>query len=206
MFGMLDFRANKLFILLFGFPMLLIRLSYTFGAPFLYYGIGLMLAENRFFQILISILALFLLEILWALIFPQLNKLIMFVFTFFVDVIPADGRTLEESMMVVTGGNQALFLLEFNKKSPNDWTEEDISILSGGFFRLFFKDKIEERIRMIRNHYIDNLELTPSAWNTNKYLESAGLKPSLFEQILTTPVYRAWATSAIIFILLMIFG
>lgn len=206
MFGMLDYRANKLFTLLFGLPMLLLSWAYTFGAPFLYYGIGLMLAENRIFQILISILALILFEIVWALVFPQINKSLMFVFNLIVDVIPADGRTSEEATMIVTGGSQVLFLWEFNKKSPHDWTEDDISIFSGGFFKFFFKEKIEERIRMIRKHYIDNPELTPSEWNTNKYLESSGFKPSVLESIVTNPIFRAWTTSAVIFILLMIFG
>lgn len=206
MFGMLDYRANKLFTLLFGLPLLLLRWAYTFGAPFLYYFIGLAMSNNRIFQILISILALFIFEIVWALLFAQINKFLMFVFNLIVDVIPADGRTSEEAKTIVVGGSQVLFLWEFNKKSPHDWTDDDISIFSGGFFKFFFKDKIEERIRRIRRHYIDNPELTPSEWNTKKYLESSGLKSSIFEDIVTNPILRAWTTSAVIFILLMIFG
>lgn len=206
MFGMLDYRANKLFTLLFGLPLLLLRWSYTFGAPFLYYAIGLMMADNRILQILISILALFVFEIFWALLFPQINKFLMFVFNLIVDVIPADGRTREDAMIVVTGGTQVNFLLEFSKKTPHDWTEDDISFLSGGFFKFFFKDKIEERLRSIRKHYIDNPKLTPNEWNTNQYLKSSGLQASVLENIVINPTFRAWTTSAVIFILLMIFG
>ncbi len=206
MFGMLDYRANKLFTILFGLPSLLLRWLYTFGAPFLYYGIGKMSAESRIYEVLISILALLIFEIIFSLFFPQISKFFMFLFTLLVDIIPTDGRSKEEALEVVQGGSMILFLLEFNKKAPIDWSEEDIDILSSGFFKFFFKNKIQNRIRTIQQYYIDNPQLTPNEFNTNKFLKSHNLKPSIFEQIFVNPIFRGWVTSATIFVILMILG
>lgn len=62
MFGMLDYRAHKLYLLLFGIPWYVIRWMIIIGLPFIYYGIGLKVADNRLLQIVVSLFALFLLK------------------------------------------------------------------------------------------------------------------------------------------------
>ena len=58
MFGMLDYRAYKLYLILFFIPLFLLTLFQVFGLPFIYYAIGANLAENRILEIIISMIAL----------------------------------------------------------------------------------------------------------------------------------------------------
>lgn len=207
MFGMLDYRANKLYLLLFSLPLLALRWFYVFGFPFINYIVGIELAESRILQIGITVISIFVMEIVGALLFPQIDKLLMFIFNLFVDTIPSGGRTQDEAMVIVRAGSKAVFLWEFNKKKPSEWTDEDISTLaSNGFFSLFFKNKVVHRINMIKKYYIDHPDLTPTEWNSNQYLKSAGLEISLVEMVVTNPMYRGWLISYSILLYLIVFN
>ena len=109
MFGMLDYRAHKLYFLIFFIPISLLTLFSLFALPLINYSIGFFLSDVRVLQILISLVSLFVLEIVWLLfIFGFISKLFQFIFELFVDVIPHDGRTKEEAKMVVYNGDKAI--------------------------------------------------------------------------------------------------
>ncbi len=206
MFGMLDYRANKLYILLFGIPLFILRWATIIGLPFLYYELGLQVSNNRILQILVSLLAVLFIEILLAIFLNWLDKAFMFIFNIFVDVIPSDGRTKEEAEYVVKGGSNLLELLEFSKKDPKDWNDNNTAFLSRGFFHFFFQHRIQFRIDRIQAYYKDNHGIDFTDWNTRKFLKDNGLEMSLMEKIITSPIYRGWVISYSIILYLIIFN
>ena len=68
MFGMLDYRAHKLYVILFFIPNIFLSLFALFGIPLINYSIGLQFADERIYQILLSLVALFVVEFLWLII------------------------------------------------------------------------------------------------------------------------------------------
>lgn len=204
MFGMLDYRAHKLFLLMFGIPCFVIRWMIIIGLPFVYYGIGVNVADNRLLQIAASLFALFFIEIIVAIAVTYLDKFLMFVFNLFVDVIPTDGRTKEESLSVVKLGDVAIKLIEVNKKHPKDWTDEDIAFFHRGFFRWFFKDVITHRLEMLKSYYAENPSIQPNEWTTKDYLSKNNLTMSVWEHLFTNQAYRVTAISYSITIVLLI--
>src|ERR1035437_4248979 len=124
MFGMLDYRAHKLYWLL--------TLPFTAVVKLGFYAVvlaSIVIAEHTSnhmaVKIVIAWVAMEALSILvylvfWRLVLGAINK----IFFCFVDVLPAHGANAEEAQEVVLRGD--LFLLE--KKLENDiehWTEED---------------------------------------------------------------------------------
>ena len=68
MFGMLDYRSHKLYIILFFIPNLVLMLFAMFGLPLINYSIGLAFADERIYQILVSLVAVFIVETIWLVI------------------------------------------------------------------------------------------------------------------------------------------
>jgi ammonia channel protein AmtB len=98
MFGMLDYRAHKLYLILFFLPNLALVLFATLGLPVINYSVGISLADNRVIQILISLVSLLILELVWiAFIYGLISKFYQFLFGLFVDIIPSNGRSEEEA-------------------------------------------------------------------------------------------------------------
>jgi len=206
MFGMLDFRAHKLYLVIFGIPNFLLLLISLFGLPFAYYGLGHSYADSHIMLIVLSLVALIFIEIIWNIFVHYLSKVYMFIFGLFVDVIPADGRNKDEARAVVWNGEKAIYLIKFNKKKPKDWTGEDFERLTAGFFSFFFKDKIIQRLEKIKEYYVKNPKIIPSEWNTNKFLKEEKLERDIFEKIITDPFFRACAIRYSLFLYLIVFN
>jgi hypothetical protein len=76
MFGMLDYRAHKLYLMIFGIPNFLLVLISLFGLPFAYYGIGKSYADSHLMMIVVSLLALLVVEIIWNIFVHYLSKVL----------------------------------------------------------------------------------------------------------------------------------
>lgn len=182
MFGMLDYRAYKLYLILFFIPLFLLTLFQLFGLPFIYYSIGANLAENRILEIIISIIALFIIELLWALfVFGVLNKIFQFIFELFVDVIPHDGRNKEEAQIVVYNGQKGIDAIQMGKH-PTTWDEDLPERVStqDWISAIFFSSKIRYRLERVRDEWTE-YRPTDSEYNDfvlNKYLKENNLEKS----------------------------
>ena len=190
MFGMLDYRANKLFLIIFGIPWFLLRWIAILGLPFLYYGIGLTLVDNRLLQVGVSLVSLFIGELIWLLIVTYIDKLFMFLFNLLVDVIPAEGRTKEEALMVVKGGQQAIRMLNLSTKHPNDWSDDDYLIYTDSIFTIFFRSVIEKRIEFIKNYYTENPDAFVSISSVDEALKKKALDVGWLERLVCNPQWR----------------
>lgn len=205
MFGMLDYRAHKLYLILFGPIWFFIKWASVIGFPFMYYSIGLAIFDNRILQIGISLLSLVVIELIWAILHTYIDSFFMFLFQLLVDVIPYDGRTREESILVVKGGEAAIAHIAVNKKHPSEWTDEDCLIFQRGFFNWFFQDVVNARIELIRSHYRENPGQGFSEWAVEDLLKKNNLSVSLYQKVITNPSYRLAAISYAITFYLLIF-
>jgi len=193
MFGMLDFRAHKLYLIIFGIPNFLLLLISLFGLPFAYYEIGKSYADSYITQVIFSLIALVIIEIIWTIFVTYLSKFYMFLFGLFVDIIPADGRTEEEAKAVVWNGDKAIHLIKFSKKKPKDWTDEDIDKLSSGLFNFFYAEKRSLRFAKIREYFTKNPKINYNDWTLNEFLKKEKIERDIFEKIVTEPLYRLCA-------------
>lgn len=203
MFGMLDYRAYKLYLILFGIPNWILVMVSLFGLPLLYIELGKIWADSAFMIVIASIVSAFIVEIIWSILMTGLLKLYLFIFQLFVDIIPAEKRSKEEALQVATGGPNVAFLIKFNKKEPKEWTDKDIEFLTKGFFNFFFRDEIVHRINKIKTHYIENPDEPPNEWNTKAFLKKNKLEMPLVEKVVTNPFLRACVIRYGFFIILL---
>lgn len=209
MFGMLDYRAHKLYFIIFFIPIFLLTLFSLFALPLINYSIGFYFADERIFQILISLVSLFVLEIVWAMfILGFINKLFEFIFGLFVDVVPHDGRTKEEAQMVVFSGDKAIRSLAI-AKHPTTWTDELINDLPKNDWvaNMFYRNNMVRRCNLVREYYQSMPEDTPySDRHVNKVLEENDLVLKWDETLFTTMQYRRAIFVFSFFLSLLIFN
>ena len=206
MFGMLDYRAHKLYLILMFIPHTFIFLFGVFGLPLINYGIGVSLAEERIFQIIISIVAIFIVEVIWILIVQEVfARALRFIFELFVDVIPDDGRTEEEAMYVVYGGRKAILAMEFGQH-PKEWSQEVMEHIPNADWvqKLFYKDVVTERIGMMKVHFTTHPETPYSDFEVNTLLEDFNLKKGMIETYLCDKALRRGLYNYAFFLFLLI--
>ena len=138
MFGMLDYRAHKLYILLFGIPLFILNWFYILGIPFASYAIAKNYAYNWWGILLLGALACLVMQIAAAILGLIIGKFIEFSFTLLIDIIPAEDRTKEEAKLVTWGGEKTIALLELANAQPKDWNDEQIENVTKGFITWFF--------------------------------------------------------------------
>ena len=207
MFGMLDYRAHKLYFIIFFIPHFFITLFSLFALPFINYSMGAVIAEERIFQILISLVSLVILEALWiGIVFGVISKFFQFIFGLIVDVIAHDGRTKEEAQMVVFSGDKAIRTLAITKH-PRTWTDELIKDLPKNDWvsNMFYRNNIIKRCNLIRDYYYSMPEETPyDDSHVVKVLEENDLVLKWDETVFTSLHYRRTIIAYSFFLFLLI--
>jgi hypothetical protein len=146
LFGMLDYRAHKLFRLL-RFPLAIIFKLAVFAGI----ATSIIIAQNTSYTTVVKIvLAYVVFEVLTAVIGVVYSAVLwMFKRGFFwlIDVIPAHGSTPEEARAIAEGGRAVELGLKFERDIAN-WTPEDtyefVSLMNWRA-RLFFGGKLRIR-------------------------------------------------------------
>ncbi len=206
MFGMLDYRAHKLYLIIFGIPWFLLRWFVILGFPLIYYWIGHTFSDNRIYQILISLACFVITEFIWGFVIVGLDKLSMFIFYLLVDVIPDGGRTKEEALAVVKGGHQAIRALNLSKKHPNELTDDDFMAYKNSVFTIFFRDKIDQRICLLKKYYLDHPDASFDEFFVANLLKKNSLEITWVERAVCTPLLRGAVISYALFVYLLLFN
>ena len=205
---MLDYRAHKLYIILFFVPNFIVSIFSIFGLPLINYSIGVALADERIIQILISLGAIFVIELIWALfVYAFISKAFQFIFELFVDVIPHDGRTKEEAQMVVWIGDKAIRTLEICKH-PTQWTQSLIDEMpkNDWVLNLFFRDELKKRLHTIFEEYLLLAPDTPYGdTEYERIFEENDLKISWQEKVFANFAYRRMIIMYSFFLLLLLY-
>ena len=201
---MLDYRAHKLYILLFGIPLFILNWFFILGIPFASYGIAKNYADSWWGILLLGILAYLGVQIVAAILGLIIGKFIEFSFTLIVDIIPAQDRTKEEAKLVTWGGEKTIALLELAHTPPKDWNDEQIENVTKGFITWFFRDAILKRFEFLREYQQENPEYESSNWNNEKLLENNNLAIPIAENIMCNGIYRGWVISGLLLLFLLI--
>jgi len=215
MFGMLDYRAHKLYLILFGIPLFLVTWALIIGRPALAYLISYSYFENEVGEVLGAIGLTVLFELVLIPVALGLSKSVNFLFTLIVDVIPANGRTQEEATQVVWNGEKALLAFEMNKR-PSEWTAQSIDQCASldWIQALFFKQKVQDRLSFIKEKYQELDRQYESEYGHYPYTESVLrdiLKesevgpPTEFEKFVCNKMMRAMVYPYVILLLLILF-
>ena len=203
MFGMLDYRAHKLYVLLFGVPNIVLLIFCLFGLPLVNYTLGHQFADQRFMQILTSIGVSFVTAIVWWIFFEGfLNKLAMFIFGLLVDVIPSDGRNKQQAKLVVFGGEKAIIQIKMKQiLNPTEWTDEDIASFakSDWVSSWLLRDKNQKQCEAIREHFKEDPHLPNNDATLGLILKENGLETTLFEEVFGHELARKYVVSLAFF-------
>jgi hypothetical protein len=190
MFGMLDYRAHKLYRVLV-YPVSLALLMFEIVClPIIAYLIAINYASKLVLQFLLAFVLLFLLEIPWFFVVKIVMAVPVGIFNFLIDPEPADGRTKEEAKMVVASGDKAIWLLK-SRRPASEWTDEDIDDFAK--ISIFFRGTVRQRLYAVREYYIDNPDVAQSEYATKRFLKEAGLSISWLETVVTNPLVRTIA-------------
>ena len=191
MFGMIDYRAHKLYVLLF-FPLFfLLRLLSLFAVPFSEYAIGVEFASERIWQIALTIAVIIPVEIVWFFFVKGISAAVNGLFNFIIDVIPVDGRSKEEAQQVVWGGDEAVAVWHLDNTAPNKWSDEIIRAgTKGDIFGRYFAQRRRERINALKEHYVSNPDIEPNEYNAEQFLRDNEMWPPLEEKIISNKYYR----------------
>jgi len=205
MFGMLDYRAQKLYLIIFGIPVFVLSLLMVFGLPCINYALGLYFSNDRVWQIIVSVAFVIPTELFWNLIILTfITKIFETLFELIIDIIPTDGRTEEEAKIIVRTGEKGIILWEM-AKNPRDWSDETIIKFSrsGLLNNIFFRRKVIERCNIIRDRFINNLDLEDNDRNTDGILEENNLTLGKLELAATNGFYLRWILSYSLFAYLL---
>ena len=196
MFGMLDYRAHKLYLLLF-FPLIfLLRLLALFAVPFADYAIGVEFASERIWQIALTVAVIIPIEISWIIFIKLISAAINGLFNFIIDVIPVDGRTKEEALHVVLVGDEAVAVLHLDKTDASEWSDEIIRAgTKGDIFGRFFAQRRRDRIYALKEHYVSNPDILRNEYTAEQFLRDSEMWPSVAEQIISNKSYRLMVIS-----------
>jgi hypothetical protein len=204
MFGMLDYRAHKLYkVLVYPFAYVLGLLN-IICLPIIAYLIAINYSSERTIQFLLAFLVLFLIGIPWFFIVKMILAIPKAIFNFLLDPEPANGRTKEEAKLVVETGQKGITLLEFNKPA-SEWSDEAIEALSRiSFASRLFQDQIIKRVYAIKYHYMNNPDLHQGEYNTNKFLKENKLALGWLETIITNPMWRGIVLQGLTLLVILI--
>jgi hypothetical protein len=186
MFGMLDYRAHKLFRVLVKPAVFLLSILNILCLPFIAYLIAIKIASVPGTQFLLALAVLFLLTIPWSFVVKMILAVPVGIFNFLIDPEPAGGRSKEEAKVVVASGDKGIFLLEFGKKPVSAWTDEDIDRIAKINSR-FFQRTVRQRLHAMRKYYNDNPAVVPNGKTNKKFLTEKGLSVGWLETIVTNP-------------------
>lgn len=205
MFGMLDYRAHKLYkVLVFPIIFVLTVLN-IFCLPIIAYLIAINYASESVWQFLLAVVTLFLIGIPWFFIVKMILAIPEAIFNFLLDPEPADGRTKEEAKLVVVSGQKGITLLEFNKPA-SEWSDEAIEALSRiSLTSRLFQNKIRKRFYALKDYYMNNPDLKPGEYNNIKFLKESNLAIGWLESIISNPFWRVLVLQGLTLLVLLIF-
>jgi len=209
MFGMLDYRAAKLFWLL----MLPLRVA-TWFVPWVSIAVAVLVASVEFrnyswlAKIGIAIAAFLMMAFALAIMLTAIQWWLKQGFMWVIDVIPSKGADPKEAEAVVVGGKSYLIMKKLSHHIEQ-WTDDDTAFMARlapwrirPFFQRQSLERFKHQVRVIKENY----ERTGKQYADLSPIEQKKLIGSyedpLWRQILRTPFF---VTLAIALICIIIF-
>ena len=193
MFGMIDYRASKLWLLTFKIPLLVANLMVSAATIGFSYYFSTMVDVALIFQFVIGIIIHMVLSFpAWG-ISAALNGTCKFIFNAIIDVVPAKGRNKTEAWDVVMHGQKAITRQRFLKVTePEELTYDLISSFAklDWVNRLFYFNKTVTRWQKVAVFFSEEREYIFNAESVENFMRKKRILPSKVELIVTSVQIR----------------
>jgi len=204
MFGMLDYRAHKLYWLL-SLPLGLLNWCATIAIFFASCWLASSLVTNVIARFALAYIAMQVFCIFFVFFCKGIVWCFDSLFYFFIDIEPADGRTPEQARAVLKGGETAILLLKpFSKWSNADF--EDTIRRMGWIARIFFPSSIRRRQQVLSKKAKErategNPEINDlSDYEIKNLMKTEGIEQPWYETVLCKGYVRTSVIVHIIFV------
>ena len=204
MFSMTDIKAHTVYKIVMFLPNLILLALAIFAYPFISYMVGFSFADSLLMQILLSIVAYFIIGIVWFFIVQAIEFVLKEIFYLLIDVSPSKGLNDAESKAVLFGGQFVLDCWEFEKNVRNVSYEVVDRISRQGLFGFIFKADASKRLWAIVDYYQKNPNEAMSQYKVQKILKNIGIAMPWYEQALNNAYVRYMALPPMFFIYLLI--
>lgn len=164
MFGMLDYRAHKLYLITVAPIKWICNIAYCFLPPVTCVLAAKLTAAlsntttNDNWGIILLIIIYYFFGWMFFMMILML-PLIVFekIFFFFIDVVPTNNHNEEDALQVVREGKKAIIRLKIEKTSPILWQEDIMrQYANQGLLSKYLSGKIYNRLHCIKEHYLQN--------------------------------------------------
>jgi hypothetical protein len=192
MFGMLDYRAHKLFRLLWWPFSVVAKLLF-----FVYIVVAILIAQSTGYNVLLKIVIAYvafeaiglLMSLIWLIVYWAFKR----AFFWLIDIVPAHGANATEARAIVEGGRATELDLKFEQDIGN-WTPEDtgefVSLMNWRS-RLFFSDQMRRRMNLTVDHLRIIYDMTGQHPTTHSIREARekvpGGKVPWLEYVIVSP-------------------
>ena len=211
MFGMLDYRAHKLYWLIAKINHLIIFVL-SLGLILASFFIGVNFSKSLLWQIIISILAL---EVIFG-IFSIIIKFWIYLtekfFRFIIDVVPSEGHSAEEAECILQFGDFYNVLEKLNK-FPDLWTFSDtdrlmrrLSFVYKVFFGKKHRDRITKQVALLASLKSSGVSVADlNSWDIQKRFSEKNLMVPWYENMLLNDTIRSIIFKYLVLFLLYFF-
>ncbi len=192
MFGMLDYRAHKLYKLIFIAPSLILYFIGLVLIPAASLLVAVEYAEGALTFALYAIASLLILEIIFQIIgFYIIIGFFNAVFYYLVDVVPTNGRNKEQAEYIAKWGRYGELDLKFSEY-PKNWLDDEIEEFGERDWvqRVFFSGRTKRRMYAVREYYSNNEEEVYGATSIDSFLSRNGMYAGLWERLCVNRMYR----------------
>lgn len=207
MFGMLDYRAHKLYWL-FALPLSVINWLMAIIIIMASCVWVLSLVDNIVLRFLLSYIVMEIGTIIFGLFWTHvIVRCYKAVFLFFIDIEPFDGRTIEQAREVLEYGKTAIILQKPHSKITDD--DFDFLLKNNWMGRIFFSDKIRRRQYIISQKakalvLESGEDINISDYELQSVMKEENLEQPWYEVALTNGNIRNMIILHIAFILIFI--
>jgi hypothetical protein len=147
------------------------------------------------------------LELIWLGFGLLSHKIFNFLFSLIVDVVPYDGRSIEEADLVVKSGKKAILALEVSNIHPSKWDDKLISdfIRTDWIQSFFYGEAVLRRMKLVRDYYALNEDEEYSSYRIESVLLENSAKQDWVEEFMCNSNTRISLIGYLFFLFLIFF-
>ena len=192
MFGMLDYRAHKLYRLIFLIPSLFLYFIGLVLVPAASLLVAVEYSSGAFTFLIYAIASLFLFEIILQIL--GVHVIVRFfnsIFYYLVDVVPTNERSKKEAEYIAKFGRFGELNLKF-AEHPKTWLDDEIEEFGelDWVQRTFFNGKTKERMYAVREYFSNNEVEFYGVSSVDRFLSGNGMAAGFWEKLFVNKIYR----------------
>jgi hypothetical protein len=204
MFSMTDIKAHTVYRIVMFVPNLILIALSIFAYPYVSYMVGFSFADSLVMKVLLSIVAYFVLAIVWTYLVKAASFVLNELFYLLIDVSPSKGLSDEESKAVLFGGQLVLDHLEFDRNIRNVSHQVVDRMSKQGLLGFIFKEDVSKRLWAVVDYYQKHPNESVTAYKAKQVVKELGIEQPWYEATLNNAYVRNMILQSIFFLYLLI--